>query len=190
VTRRAVLGCLAALPAAARVLADAVLPPARAFLKPPPPITAADQVLNLMQFEALARDALPPALFGYIATGNDDDLTVARNHDAYSHYEIRARRLVDVSQIDTGVSIVGTAWPSPVYLSAVSGQRAFHPDAGLGTARAARSRRAHLMLSNVSSTAIEPVMQARGAPVWQQLTRRRCTPAWTCRECTRFRPSA
>lgn len=169
VTRRAVLGGLAAVPVAARALTDEAPPPSRAYLKPAPPITAAEQVLNLMQFEALARDALPPAHFGYIATGNDDDLTVARNHDAYSHYEIRAHRFVDVSRIDTGLGVYGTAWPSPVYLSAVSGQRAFHPDAELGTARAARSRRAQLMLSNVSSTAVEPVMQARGAPVWQQL---------------------
>ena len=40
---------------------------------------AADQVLDVMDFEPLARAALPPAHFGYIATGVDDDLTVVRN---------------------------------------------------------------------------------------------------------------
>ena len=169
VTRRAVLGGLAILPAvAARSFAEAA-PPSRAFLRPPPPVTAADQVLNVMEFEALAREALPPAHFGYIATGTDDDRTVARNHDAFSHYEIRAHRFVDVSRIDASRSVLAATWPTPIYLSAVSGQRAFHPDAELGTARAARTRSMLMMLSTVASTAVEPVTQARGAPLWQQL---------------------
>ena len=168
-TRRALLGGLAILPAiAARSLADG-LSPGQAFLRAPPPVTSADQVLNVMEFEALAREALPPAHFGYIATGNDDDRTVARNHDAFSHYEIRARRFVDVSRIDSSRSLLGASWPTPIYLSAVSGQRAFHPDAELGTARAAQSRSMLMMLSNGASTAVEPVIKARGAPVWQQL---------------------
>lgn len=169
VTRRAVLGGLALLPAAAaHSLAEAV-PPSQASLRATPPITSADQVLDVMEFETLAREALPPAHFGYIATGADDDRTVMRNHDAFSHYEIRARRFVDVSRIDASCRVLGSSWPSPIYLSAVSSQRAFHPDAELGTARAARSRSMLMMLSTVASTPVEPVTEARGAPVWQQL---------------------
>jgi hypothetical protein len=33
----------------------------------------------MMELQPLARDAPPTAHFGYIATGLDDDLTVARN---------------------------------------------------------------------------------------------------------------
>lgn len=168
-TRRTVLGGLALLPAAAARSLGAATSPAQIFRREAPPITAADQVLNVMEFEALAREALPPAHFGYIATGNDDDRTVARNHDAFSHYEIRSRRFVDVSHVNAARSVLGATWASPIYLSAVSGQRAFHPDGELGTARAAHSRATHMMLSTVSSTAIEPVTEARGAPLWQQL---------------------
>ena len=168
-TRRAVLGTLAFLPViAARSLAEG-LSPGQASLRAPAPVSSADQVLNVMEFEALARAALAPAHFGYIATGNDDDRTVVRNHDAFSQYEIRAHRFVDVSHIDSSRSLLGVTWPTPMYLSAVSGQRAFHPDAELGTARAAKSRSTLMMLSCVGSTAVEPVIEARGAPVWQQL---------------------
>ena len=147
-TRRTVLGGLAILPvAASRSFAASI---SQAFVREAPPITAADQVLNVMEFEALARDALPPAHFGYIATGADDDRTVVRNHDAFSHYEIRARRFVDVSHVDAARSVFGATWASPIYLSAVSGQRAFHPDAELGTARAARTRSMQMMLSGVT----------------------------------------
>jgi (S)-2-hydroxy-acid oxidase len=143
--------------------------PAKIFRKDPDPITSADQVLNVMDFEPLARDALPPAHFAYIATGADDDLTVAHNHDAFSHYEIRSRRFNDISRIDTTTPVFGKRWSSPLYLSAVSAQGAFHADAELGSARAAKSRSTQMMLSTGSSTPLEAVRDARGAPIWQQL---------------------
>jgi len=122
-----------------------------------------------MDFEPLARAALPPAHFGYIATGADDDRTVARNHEAFSQYEIRAHRFSDVSHLETSCAVLGTAWPSPIYLSAVSSMRAFHPEGEIAVARAARARSMQLMLSTGSSTAAEAVQTARGAPIWQQL---------------------
>ena len=134
-----------------------------------PQATGADQMLSVMDFEPLARAALPPAHFGFLATGVDDDRTVSLNHDAFSRVEIRSSRFVDVSHLDTSIRLFGVTWPSPVYLSAVSAQRAFHPDGELGTARAAAARTALLMLSNAASTAVEPVTEARGGPVWMQL---------------------
>jgi (S)-2-hydroxy-acid oxidase len=169
-TRRALLGALSALPAfCSRGWAEDVTSPATVFRKEPDPITSADQVLNVMEFEPLARKALPPAHFGYIATGADDDHTVARNHDAFSHYEIRVRRFNDVSQLDTTTTVFGTKWSSPLYLSAVSSQRAFHVDGELAGARAAKSRSIQMMLSSGTSASLEEVRDARGAPIWQQL---------------------
>jgi isopentenyl diphosphate isomerase/L-lactate dehydrogenase-like FMN-dependent dehydrogenase len=130
---------------------------------------ALNQVLNVMDFEPLARAALPPAHFGYIATGVDDDRTVVVNHEAFGLIEIRSRRFVDVSKVDMSVQLFGVTHPSPVYLSAVASQRAFHREGEIATARAAASRSALLMLSTASSTSVEEVTRARGGPVWQQL---------------------
>jgi isopentenyl diphosphate isomerase/L-lactate dehydrogenase-like FMN-dependent dehydrogenase len=169
-TRRALLGALAALPAVySRGWAQNPASPAQVFRKQADPVTSADQVLNVMEFEALAREALPPAHYAYIATGADDDLTVARNHDAFSHYEIRVRRFNDVSQVDRSTTVFGSKWSSPLYLSAVSSQRAFHADAEVATARAAKSRSVQMMLSTGTSASLEEVRDARGAPIWQQL---------------------
>ncbi|MBS0376046.1 MAG: alpha-hydroxy-acid oxidizing protein [Proteobacteria bacterium] len=164
-TRRALLGTIAALPAAAAL----PLPPSQAFRRAVPPPASAGEVLDVMGFEPLAREALPPAHFGYLATGADDDRTVLRNQDAFGDIEIRARRFVDVSHVDTRVALYGTRYAGPVYLSAVSSQRAFHPDAELAVARAARSRDAPLMISSGSSVPTDAVAAERGAPVWQQL---------------------
>jgi (S)-2-hydroxy-acid oxidase len=150
-------------------VADEAIPASIADRRSPPPVTSADQVLNVEDFEALAQRALPPAHFGYLATGADGDRTLARNHDAFAHYEIRAHRFVDVSRIDSTRAVWGQIWASPIYLSAVSGMRAFHPEAELAVARAARSRTMPLMMSTGASTPLEPVQEALGGPVWQQL---------------------
>ena len=169
-TRRAFLGGVGALPTLiSRAGATPDDPPSRAFHRDPSPVTTADQVLNVSEFEPLARVALPPAHFGYIATGADDDRTVASNHEAFSHYAIRAHRFNDTSRLETTRCVFGAVWPSPVYLSAVSAMRAFHADAELGVARAAAARSTQMMLSTGSSTAVEAVAEARGAPVWQQI---------------------
>src|SRR6202050_2632205 len=133
-----------------------------------PPL-AANQVLNVADFEALARAKLPPAHFGYLATGVDDDRTVFLNHDAYSHIEIRSRRFADVSKLDTSRNIFGSLWKQPIYFSAVSSMRAFHPEAEAAVARAAASRDIQMMASTGSSCSIEEVNAARSAPLWQQL---------------------
>ncbi len=164
------MGGIAVLPAFwSRATADDSLPPSRMYQREAPPITSAEQVLSVADFEPLARVALPPAHFGYIATGADDDRTVIRNHEAYSHYEIRAHRFTDLRHMDTTRRVFGSPWRSPIYLSAVSGLRAFHPDAEVAAAHAAATRSVQLMLSTGSSTAVETVGEARGAPLWQQL---------------------
>ena len=133
-----------------------------------PPVNAG-QVLNVADFEALARAKLPPAHFGYLATGVDDDRTVFLNHEAYSHIEIRSRRFVDVSKLDTSRSILGNLWRQPFYFSAVSSMRAFHPEAEAAVARAAASRQIRMMASTGASCPVEEIMAARNAPIWQQL---------------------
>ena len=132
-------------------------------------ITSPDQAMDVMDFEPAARKALPPAHFGYLATGVDDDGTVRANREGYSRIQIRARRLVDVENIDMSVSLFGTKWNTPIVLSPVSGQKAFHPECEVAVARAARAKGHLMMLSTVATSSIEDAIAARGGPVWQQL---------------------
>jgi len=132
-------------------------------------IASPDQALDVMDFEPAARRAIPPAHWGYLATGVDDDATVRANRDGYSHIQIRARRLVDVTSIDTSRTIFGTKWDTPIVLSPVGSQKAFHHEGELGVARAARTKGHLMMLSTVTTSSIEDVIAARGGPVWQQL---------------------
>src|SRR5256885_10865644 len=100
-------------------------------------ISSPDQAFGVMDFESAARKTLPPAHFGYLATGVDDDGTVRANREGYARLQIRARRLVDVENIDMSVSLCGTKCHTPIVLSPVSAQKAFHPEGEVAVARAA-----------------------------------------------------
>ncbi len=132
-------------------------------------ITSPELALDVMDFEPVARKVLPPAHFGYLTTGVDDDATVRANRDGFSHLEIRARRMIDTTKIDTSVNVLGTKWTSPIVMAPVSAQRAFHRDGEIASAKAARAKEHLMILSTAATTSVENVTEARGAPVWQQL---------------------
>ena len=133
------------------------------------PIASIEDALNVLDFEAAARKALPPAHWGYLATGVDDDRTVRANREAFDHVQIRARHLVNVSRVDTATEVFGQPFAAPLFLCPVSSMRAFHPEGELGVARAAKAERTVVGLSTMATTRIEEVAAARGEPVWFQL---------------------
>ena len=132
-------------------------------------IQSAADAINVFDFELLAKSKLPPAHYGYLATGVNDDLTIQANRDAFGKVKLKMRRLIDPGQVDMTTKIFGQSWPTPIVISPVSSQRAFHPEGELATARAAKARNHLQILSTVTTTSVEDVANERGAPVWYQL---------------------
>jgi isopentenyl diphosphate isomerase/L-lactate dehydrogenase-like FMN-dependent dehydrogenase len=130
-------------------------------LAQPVAITDPKDALSVLDFEEAARRALPIAHFAYITTGVDDDATLKANREGFTKIQLRPRRLVDVSKVDSSVDLFGVRWPSPIYICPCGSQKAFHQDGELATARAARAKNAVQMLSTVSSTSVEDVAEAR-----------------------------
>ena len=135
----------------------------------PAVINSAKEALQIMDFEPAARRALPPAHWGYMASGVDDDLTLRANVAAFGKIELRPRRLVDVSKPDLSTEVFGQRWETPLFICPVGGQRAFPPQGEMATARAARARHHQMILSNVTTYAVEDVAKTLGTPPWQQL---------------------
>src|SRR5437867_4768386 len=117
-----------------------------------PLIPTARHALNVFDFEPVAKKKLPPAHWAYLATGTDDDGTVRANREGFNRYELRVRRLVDVSRIDTSVGIYGAKWPTPIVLNPIGSQKAFPPDGEIATTRAARALNHLKVLSTVGTT--------------------------------------
>ena len=132
-------------------------------------IASADRALDVFDFKAVAQHNLPPAHWGYLATGVDGEATLRANEEGYARLYLRPRHLVDVTTIDTRVTLFGRTWPTPIFLCPVSGQLAYHPDRELAPARAAKAKDALQILSTVGNTSVEELAQARGEPTWYQL---------------------
>ena len=132
-------------------------------------ITSAKDALQVMDFEEPARRVLPPAHWGYMASGVDDDGTLRTNVEAFGHVGLKPRRLVDVSKVDLGTDVFGVRWETPLFICPVGGQRAFHAEGEMATARAAKARRHTMILSNVSTYSVEDIAKTLGTPPWQQL---------------------
>jgi isopentenyl diphosphate isomerase/L-lactate dehydrogenase-like FMN-dependent dehydrogenase len=135
-------------------------------------IASAAEAVSVLDFEPAARARLPPWHWAWLSTGGDDGATIRANREGFERYQIRARRLVDVSKIDMSVRLFGTTWETPIYLSPVGGHRTYNADGELATARAAKSRKHLQVLSTVTTTGVEDVNAARGEPVWFQLYQR------------------
>ena len=135
-------------------------------------IASASEALSVFDFEPIARRKLPPAHWGYLATGSDDDGTIRANREGFTRYSLRMRRLIDVSKVDTSIEMLGVKWDTPIVICPVGSQRAFHPEGEIAVAYAAKAQGHLQVLSTVSTTSIEDVSAARGMPVWFQLYHR------------------
>jgi 4-hydroxymandelate oxidase len=135
----------------------------------PPVIGDPKEALNVMDFEAAARQALPPAHFGYMATGVDDDATLRANREGFGRIKLRPRRLVDVRRTDMSTELFGAKWDTPIVIAPVGNQKAFHPEAELAVARAAKAKRHLQILSTAANTSVEDVAATIGGPIWYQL---------------------
>lgn len=135
-------------------------------------IASATDALSVLDFEPVAKAKLPPWHWAWLSTGGDGGETMRANREGFDRYQIRARRLVDISKIDTSVRLFGQRWETPIYMSPVGGHRTYNPDGELATARAAKAKKHLQVLSTVTTTSVEDVNAARGEPVWFQLYQR------------------
>ena len=68
-----------------------------------------------------------------MANGAEDGATIRANREGFAHYQIRARRLVDVSKTDMSLTLFGKTWETPIFLCPVSGHRIYDPQGELAT---------------------------------------------------------
>ena len=132
-------------------------------------IASPKDAINVFDFEPVMRKNVPPAHFGYMASGIDDEVTMRANREGFLKFQLRPRRLVDVSKVDTSVELFGTKYAAPIIIAPVGGHRAYHADGELAVARAAKAGNHLMILSTQTTSSPEDVIAARGGPIWYQL---------------------
>jgi isopentenyl diphosphate isomerase/L-lactate dehydrogenase-like FMN-dependent dehydrogenase len=132
-------------------------------------IASPKEALDVFDFEPVMHKNVPPAHFGYMASGIDDDVTLRANREGFQKFQLRPRRLVDVSKIDMSTEILGQKYETPIILAPAGEHRAYHPDGEEGVARAAKTGDHLMILSTQATASVADVIAARGRPIWSQL---------------------
>ncbi len=126
--------------------------------------------VSCRELENRAAHLLDAGPFGYYAGGAGDEHTLRANEQAWSRYLLLPRVLVDVGEVSTATTILGTPVSMPVVVAPVALQRMAHPDGEPGMARAAADVGTIMTLSTLAtSSAAEVAASVPGAPRWYQL---------------------
>ena len=132
-------------------------------------IASPKEAINVFDFEPVAAKNIPPAHFAYMASGIDDEVTLRANRADFQKFQLRPRRLVDVSKVDMSTEILGVKYNSPIIIAPSGGHKGYHADGEEGVARAAKIGDHLQILSTQATTSVKDVIAARGKPIWYQL---------------------
>ena len=110
-----------------------------------------ETAVNLADFERIASERLDAGTLGYFAGGAADEVTLADNVAAWRRWRLRPRVLVDVSEVGTGIELLGGPVSMPVCVAPVAFQRLVDPDGEVAMARAAAAAGTVMSLSTIAT---------------------------------------
>jgi 4-hydroxymandelate oxidase len=132
--------------------------------------TPAELPRTIADFEARAAELLDPGPLGYYAGGACDELTLSDNLAAWRRIVIRPRVLVDVSNRDPAITVLGRRRPHPIFVAPTAYHGLAHPEGERATARAAAAAGAVFCLSSLATAGPAEVTEAAPAGErWMQL---------------------
>src|SRR5436190_6744780 len=109
--------------------------------------------VNVWEYERLAEDKLDANAAAYFAGGAGDEVTLRDNVAAFERRKLRPRVLVDVGEVSTATTVLGTEIALPVVIAPLAMQRLAHPDGEEATARAAAAAGTIMCLSSAATCA-------------------------------------
>ena len=117
------------------------------------------EMVNVPEFEAMARLSLPPARFETISGGR---------RTSFDKMTFRQRLMVYAIDLDLITRLFGYDMFAPIIVGPVANQSDLHPDGELATARGASAARAVMVATRQSSHPIDQVVAASDEPVWHR----------------------
>jgi L-lactate dehydrogenase (cytochrome) len=125
---------------------------------------------TIADLRAIAARRVPRAVFDYTDGAAEQEISLRRARDCFARVEFHPVALRDVSQPDTGVTVLGRPWPLPFALAPTGFTRMMQHEGELAVVRAARRAGVTYGLSNMGTSSIEQVAQeAPDAHKWFQM---------------------
>jgi 4-hydroxymandelate oxidase len=168
-TRRQAFGAIAGVAAGSRALG--------ASPHQDSPVERRPSALTLSDYEQMAKAGMPVMAHEYVAGGAGDEITLRDNQAAFDRLRLLPRVLVDVSKIDTRLTLFGQSLDFPILLAPTAYHRLVHPEGEIATVRGACAAGATLVASTSATTSIEEMGKAarqqtkngQPVPLWFQL---------------------
>lgn len=117
------------------------------------------EVVNVTEFQALAKERLPKQAYDYYASGAEDQWTLVENRKAFERIRFRPRILIDVTKVDLTTEVLGHKISMPIMLAPTAMQKMAHPEGELATARAAAEANTAMVLSSWATCSVEEVAE-------------------------------
>lgn len=118
--------------------------------------------VNLLEYEAIAREVVPPSLFGFIVGGAEDEVSLRENREAFGRWRLLPRVLTGVAEPSTATTVLGQPVSLPVLVSPMGLHRLAHPDAECATAAATKQVGTIFCLSCAGSCSLDDVAANAG----------------------------
>ena len=118
------------------------------------------ELLNTLEFEAMAQRKLSSTVFSAIAGGD---------RRAFERIIFRPRMLVATEGLDLSVDLFGDKMFAPILVGPASEQQRFHAEAEAASMRGASAAKAAIVISDWSSQPLEKIAAQAKTPFWYQV---------------------
>ncbi len=117
------------------------------------------QVLDLNDYQRLARPRLPRSVYGYVANGVEADVARDNNRESFQAWHMVTRVLRDVSKVSQETVLFGRRYASPFGIAPMGASAVVAYDGDNRMARAARQANIPFVLSANSITPMEELVK-------------------------------
>lgn len=128
-----------------------------------------DRLVSIQDFEIIAGQRIVNGAWARIQGGAADEITLRWNREAWQRIRLQPRVLIDVSKLDTRVTLFDQELPFPILLAPTGGQALIHPNGDLEVAAGATAAEALLVISSSASLRVEEIVRHAKGPVWFQI---------------------
>jgi L-lactate dehydrogenase (cytochrome) len=119
---------------------------------------------SIMDIRSLAQRRLPAPVFHYLDGAAETESTARHNTEAFDSTRLIPRALVNVSQVNTTIEVLGRSIAWPVLCAPTGASRLYHADGELSVARAAARAGTYYSLSVAATHSLEEVARASTGP--------------------------
>ena len=128
-----------------------------------------DEMKVSFDFEPVFFANVPLLTYDYTAHGDGSEFTVRRNREAFEWVDLVPGSAVDPKSVDLSSELLGTRMPYPILVAPSAAQVPVHPDGEIAMYRGATAAsNTPMILSHVTSTAVDKVAAAAKGPLWSQ----------------------